>query len=160
MTEGAGVGNVPVEEIATMSGLEFIQGLVDGRLPAAPISAVMNFSPREAERGRVVFVGTPSSEHLNPMGTVHGGWVSTLLDSALGCAGQTLAPKGHGSTSVDLKVNYTRPITPSTGALVCEATVIHPGRTLATVQARVTGERDGKLYAHGEQIVTFFPIAN
>ena len=153
-----GVGNVAMEDIAELSGLEFIQGLRDRRFPAPPISKTLNFVLREAEPGRVVFAGTPRDDHLNPMGIVHGGWVSTLLDSALGCAGQTLAPKGMGSTSVDLKVNYTRPITPRTGRLVCEANVIHPGRQLATVEARVTGEADGKLYAHGEQVVTFFPI--
>ena len=152
------VGNVRMDEIATMSGLEFLTGLVEQRFPAPPISRVMNFRATEVERGRVVFAGTPMGEHLNPMGIVHGGWVSTLLDSALGCAGQTLCEAGYGSTSVDLRVNYTRAIRPETGRLVCEANVVHPGRQLATVEARVTGERDGKLYAHGSQTVLIFEI--
>ena len=156
--EAGEVGNVPLEEIARMSGEEFLRKLVARELPAPPISRHMNFAAVEAERGRVVFAGTPSAKHLNPMGVVHGGWVSTLLDSALGCAGQTLCEPGYGSTSVDLRVNFTRPITPKTGRLVCEAKVVHPGRQLATVEARVTGEADGKLYAHGSQTVLIFRI--
>ena len=152
------VGNVAMDEIAGMSGLEFLRGLVEQRFPAPPISRVMNFRATEVERGRVVFAGTPTSDHLNPMGIVHGGWVSTLLDSALGCAGQTLCERGYGSTSVDLRVNYTRAIRPEVGRLVCEAKVVHPGRQLATVEARVTGEADGKLYAHGSQTVLIFKI--
>ena len=152
------VGNVAMDEIAGTSGLEFLRGLVEQRFPAPPISRVMNFRATEVERGRVVFAGTPTGDHLNPMGIVHGGWVSTLLDSALGCAGQTLCERGYGSTSVDLRVNYTRAIRPEVGRLVCEAKVVHPGRQLATVEARVTGEADGKLYAHGSQTVLIFKI--
>ena len=156
--ENVEVGNVAMKDIATMSGVEFLSKLTDRSLPAPPISRHMNIRATDVERGRVVFKGTPGAEHLNPMGTVHGGWVSTLLDSALGCAGQTLCEKGYGSTSVDLSVNFVRPIMPTTGRLVCEAKVIHPGRQLATVEARVTGEEDGKLYAHGSQTVLIFPI--
>ena len=156
--EGREVGNVSPERIAAMSGLEFMLGMIRGDLPAPPISRHNNIAMTEAERGRCVFVGTPTAEHLNPMGTVHGGWVSALLDSALGCAGQTLCEAGQGSTSVDLKVNFVRPITPRTGRLVCEANVVHPGRQLVTVEARVTGEGDGKLYAHGAQTVFVFAM--
>lgn len=152
------VGNVPLHEIARMSGEEFLAKLASQDLPAPPISRHMNLGAVEVSRGRVVFTGTPTADHLNPMGTVHGGWVATLLDSALGCAGQTLCEAGYGSTSVDLRVNFTRPITPKTGRLVCEAKVVHPGRQLATVEARVTGEADGKLYAHGSQTVLIFEI--
>ena len=152
------VGNVPMEKIARMSGVEFLRGLIEQDLPAPPMSRHMNFRATQVERGRIVFAGTPDARHLNPMGVVHGGWVSTLLDSALGCAGQTLCEAGYGSTSVDLRVNFTRAITPATGRLVCEAKVVHPGRQLATVEARVTGERDGKLYAHGSQTVLIFKI--
>ena len=156
--KNAEVGQVAMADIATMTGLEFMQGLVERKLPAPSISRTLNFGATQAERGSVTFTGTPTAEHLNPMGTVHGGWVSALMDSALGCAGQTLCEKGYASTSVDLKVNFVRPITPAVGRLICEANVVHPGRTLVTVDARVVGENDGKLYAHGSQVVMIFKL--
>jgi len=155
----AGTGIVDQATISTLSGVEFLQGMMDDKFPVAPISQVMNLRLTEVKKGQAVFTATPTQQHLNPMGVVHGGFMATLLDSALGCAGQTLCEKGWASTSVELKVNFVRPVLPSTGRLICEANVVHPGRQLATVEAKIVGEADGKLYAHGTQTVSLFRIS-
>lgn len=130
------------------SGLEFISAIADGLVPAPPVGHLIGMRPVEVEAGRVVFA-LEAGEHLyNPIGGVHGGILSTLLDSAIGCAVHTTLPAGTGYTTVELKVNFVRPVTVATGLLRCEGTVIHAGRKIATGEGRVVGA-DGKLYAHG-----------
>jgi uncharacterized protein (TIGR00369 family) len=134
---------------AGKSGLEYVRAIQSGEIPPPPIAVVMNFSIAELDEGRAVFIGEPGEEHYNPIGVVHGGYASTLLDSALGCAVHTTCPAGVGYTSQTLEVKYLRPITRDTGAVRAEAVVLHRGRKNATSEARLTSIESGKLLATG-----------
>lgn len=154
-----GLGTIPHADILKYTGLELLQRIVDGKYPAPPISFQLNFTLTEVSEGRAVFRGMPSERHLNPLGSVHGGWAATLLDSALACAVQTLLEKGEAYTTAEFKVNLTRPITPKTGEVVCEGRVVHKGRTLAVSEARLK-DAGGKLLAFGTETCSIFPAAN
>jgi uncharacterized protein (TIGR00369 family) len=132
-----------------VTGLQVLQAIAAGELPGAPIAELLGFEPVEAEEGRVVFAAVPEARHYNPIGTVHGGLAATLLDSAMGCAVHSTLPAGTGYTTLELKVNFTRPITTETGRILCEGTVVHRGGRVATAEGRVYAEADGKLLAHG-----------
>ena len=119
----------------------------------------MNFGLVEVDEGRVVFKGMPGARHFNPLGSVHGGWAATVLDSALGCCIHTLLGKGEGYSTVEMKVNYLRPISDKTGIVTCEGKVVNKGRTLAVSEARMMDEK-GKLLAIGTETCAIFPIAN
>ncbi|MFF2203455.1 PaaI family thioesterase [Streptomyces sp. NPDC058145] len=134
---------------AGRSGLEVLRMCLDGRLPQAPICGTLGFRLVAAEPGRAVFEGEPAEHLLNPMGTVHGGFLATLLDSALGSAVMSTLPVGRAYTTVQLGVHMVRPVLADAPTLRCEGTVVHAGRTTATAEARITGTADGKLYAHG-----------
>jgi uncharacterized protein (TIGR00369 family) len=134
---------------ATMSGLEYMRAIVDGEVPPPPIAVTMRMRPVELHEGRVVFEGEPGEEHYNPIGVVHGGYASTLLDSALGCAVHTMLPAGVAYTSLGLEAKFVRPITRDTGKVLCAAEVVHRGRRQATAEARLTAAESGKLLAHG-----------
>lgn len=136
------------EAIGAMSGLEYIRGILEGRMAGAPIAGVMDFHMHSVEEGRVSFRGRPRFEHLNPMGAVHGGWYGTLLDSALGCAVATTLPRGRFYTTLEYKVNITRALKPGTW-VEAEARVTHSGRSTAVAEAWVRGVEDAKLYATG-----------
>ena len=131
----------------TMDGKAFLEALADGTLPAAPIARTLGFAPVSVSAGTVVFEFVPAEFHYNPIGSVHGGVLSTLCDSACGCAVQTMLPAGTYYTSLDLSVKFLRAVTADTGRLVCEGTVTHLGGRSALAEARLTGQ-DGKLYAH------------
>lgn len=134
--------------ILSMSGLEFIESIRDGKLGGAPIAGLMNFHIHDVSPGKVTFRGAASFHHFNPMGGVHGGWYGTILDSALGCAVATTLPRGTVYTTLEYKVNLTRALKP--GVLVdCTATVQHAGRSTAVAEAELRGVEDGKLYATG-----------
>jgi uncharacterized protein (TIGR00369 family) len=107
-----------------MTGLEQILAIGRGELPGAPIAELIGFEAVEAEEGRVVFAGTPERRHYNPTGAVHGGYAATLLDSAMGCAVHSTLPAGAWYTTLELKVNFTRPMTEDTGRVLCEGTVV------------------------------------
>lgn len=147
--EGTGsvVGVVPVEMLRSMSGLKFFEGIIAGRLPRPPISAVLNFEIVSAERGLVVFKGEPAFDFYNPLSSVHGGWTATLLDSCMGCAVHSMLEAGHGYTTVEFKVNFVRPITADTGTLFAEGRIINLGRTVATSEGKLV-DPSGKIYAH------------
>jgi len=132
----------------TMSGLEYLRAMANGGVPAAPIGALMNMQVAEVEEGRIVFTAVPEEYLYNPIGTIHGGFAATLLDSALGCAVHTMLPAGTAYTTLEIKVNYIRALTRETGKVFCEGKVIHMGGRVATAEARLTDE-SGKLYAHG-----------
>lgn len=151
-----GLGTIPHEDLALYSGLELLQRIIDQKYPAPPIAGQLSFALTEVEAGRAVFRGRPNEKHLNPLGSVHGGWAATLMDSALACAVQTLLEKGEGYTTVEFKVNLTRPILPKTGEVVCEGRVVHKGRTLAVSEATLK-DKDGKLLAFGTETCTIFP---
>jgi uncharacterized protein (TIGR00369 family) len=134
---------------AEMAGLDYVRAVQSGELPPPPIAVVMNFRIAELDEGSAAFIGEPGEEHYNPIGVVHGGYASTILDSALGCAVHTTLPAGAGYTSQTLEVKYLRPITRDTGAVRAEAHVIHHGRKTATSEARLTSVATGKLLATG-----------
>jgi uncharacterized protein (TIGR00369 family) len=141
-------GVSPVETIRSMSGLEFLRAIADGRLPHPPINDTLNFYLVEAAKDHAVFMGEPQHAFYNPIGSVHGGWASTLLDSCMACAAQTTLAAGQGYTTVELKVNLVRPLSSATGPVRAEGRVVSAGRTIVTAEGRIVGA-DGKLYAHG-----------
>ena len=106
-----------------------------------------------------MFKGAPSDRHLNPLGGVHGGWAATVMDSALGCCIHTLLAAGEAYSTAEMKINYTRPLTPDTGEVTCEGKVVHKGRTLAVSEARLT-DANGRLLAFGTETCSIFPLAN
>jgi uncharacterized protein (TIGR00369 family) len=132
----------------TMSGLAYLRAFQSGALPPTPIAVLMGMAVAEVEEGRVVFTVQPAEYHYNPIGVVHGGLAATLLDSALGCAVHSTLPAGTAYTTLEIKVNYVRPITHETGELRCEGKIIHQGSRIATAEGRIT-DASGKLYAHG-----------
>ena len=148
---------IDVAKIASLSGLEYLQHLIDDDLPP-PIAELLNFRLSRIGPGVAVFAGTPAEYHYNPIGVVHGGFAATLLDSALGCAVHTTLKPGFAYTTVELKVNYVRPLLMSTGPVEAEGKIIHVGSRLATAEARVT-DSTGKLYAHGSTTCMIFPVA-
>ena len=131
----------------TMSGLEYLRAMQDGEIPSPPIVVLMNMDIAVIEEGRVVFTAEPAEYHYNPIGTVHGGFAATLLDSALGCAVQTMLAAGVGYTTLEIKVNYLRPMTSSTGIVYSEGKIIYSGGRIATAEGRIT-DAVGKLYEH------------
>ena len=134
---------------AEMAGLDYVRAIQSGDIPPPPIAVVMNFAIAELEEGRAVFEGEPGEEHYNPIGVVHGGYASTILDSALGCSVHTTLPAGVGYTSQTLEVKYLRPISRDTGVVRCEADVVHRGRKNATSEAKLFAKESGKLLATG-----------
>ena len=131
-----------------LSGMEYINAIFGGELPPPPIAELMGFRGVEAEPGRAVFEMEPGPEHYNPIGSVHGGWACTLLDSCMACAAQTTLAVGQGYTTVELKVNLVRPLSSETGPVRAEGKVVSAGRTIVTAEGRIVGW-DGKLCAHG-----------
>jgi uncharacterized protein (TIGR00369 family) len=138
-----------------MSGLEFVQGLVDGTLPLNTIAQTLGYDVSEAVSGRVVVTAEPSGSHLNPAGTVHGGLTATLLDSCMGLAIQSTLEKGIGQTTLEFKISLVRPITPDTGPIRAEGIVMSRGRRVGTAEGRVT-DGSGRLLAHGTTTCLIF----
>jgi uncharacterized protein (TIGR00369 family) len=147
LNAGPGVGLARPEQIEGKSGLEIMQGLLNGELPFAHIAKTLDFVLIQVEDGSAIFQGAPKVEHLNPLGTIHGGWFSTLLDSAMGCAVHTKLPAGRLYTTAELSVNMVKALTPKVTRVRAIGRVIHCGRQLATAEARLVGV-DGTLYAH------------
>ena len=141
---------VALERVRELSGLDYMQRLIAGEFPPPPIAELLGFALVEVGDGRAVCRGTPGEQHLNPIGSVHGGYAATLVDSAMGCAVHTTLPAGVGYTTLELSVNLVRGISPATGPVLCEGTVIHAGRRTATAEARLTAEDGGALLAHAK----------
>lgn len=131
-----------------LSGIEFFKKMIAGELPPPPLVALLGLTLVEAEPGRVTFTGVAREEFYNGMGVAHGGFAATLLDSALGCAINTMMPAGRVFTTIDLQIHYTRPLRREAGELRCTATVVHAGSRTATSEGRIV-DGDGKVYAHG-----------
>jgi uncharacterized protein (TIGR00369 family) len=146
------------EQGRALSGMEYVQAIFAGELPAPPIADLMGFRGVDAAPGRAVFEMTPGPQHYNPIGSVHGGIALTLLDSAMGCAVHTLLERGVGYTTLEVKTNFVRPITLDTGVIRCEGTVLHRGSRVATAEGRLT-DGTGKLLAHGTTTCLLFEIA-
>jgi len=131
-----------------LSGLDYMRAILDGRLPAAPISRLLNYRLHAVDHGYVAFRGTPRFDDMNPMGTVHGGWYGTLLDSALACSVLTRLAPGRVQTTLEFKVNLIRAIPPGT-LIEAAATCPHAGRSTGVAEGTIKGVEDGRLYATG-----------
>ncbi len=141
----------------SLSGLATMQVMLRGELAPPPIAATLDFLLLEVGPGTAVFQGRPLQRHYNPLGSVHGGWFATLLDSAMGCAVHTMMPPGRGYTTAELSVNIVRAITDKVPRVRALGRVIHCGRQLATAEAQLVGP-DGKLYAHGTTTCLVFEV--
>lgn len=150
-------GKIPAAELARTPGLEFVERMARGEVPSPPIGATLDFVPVEFERGRAVFQGTPKTDYYNPNGTVHGGYIATLLDSAVGCAVQTMLERGFGYTTLELKVNYVRPLTDRTGPVRAEGTVVSVSRQIGIAQGRIV-DPAGRMYAWASTTCLIFPL--
>jgi len=143
----AGVGVAAPAQAASLSGIEFFDAIFEGRLPAPPIGATLDFLPIEIVPGRALFQGAPGTGHYNPLGSVHGGWIATLLDSAVACAVHTLLPAGKTYTTLELKVNYVKALTERVPLVRAIGEIIYSGGRIGTSQGRLVGP-DGTLFAH------------
>jgi uncharacterized protein (TIGR00369 family) len=146
---------VPTDQLATRPGLDLLRDMITGKLPGPPIALTLNFTLTTAEAGFVVFEGTPKFEFYNPLGTVHGGWAATLLDSAMACAVHSTLPAGQAYTTLEFKLNCVRPITIETGPVRCEGRVINAGRTVATSEGKLLDAK-GRILAHGTETCLIF----
>jgi uncharacterized protein (TIGR00369 family) len=138
-----------------MSGLDYLRAIETGEIPPPPIAQLLGFSLKRVDSGQAVFELEPAEYHYNPIGMVHGGVASTVLDSAMGCAVHSTLPAGTGYSTVELKVNFIRPLSTETGTLHCEASVIHTGGRISTAEGKIV-DKDGKLYAHGTTTCIIF----
>lgn len=141
----------------SLSGLHTMQAMLRGELAPPPIADTLDFLLLEVGPGTAVFQGRPLQRHYNPLGSVHGGWFATLLDSAMGCAVHTMMPPGRGYTTAELSVNIVRAITDKVPRVRAQGRVIHCGRQLATAEAQLLGP-DGRLYAHGTTTCLVFEL--
>jgi uncharacterized protein (TIGR00369 family) len=144
------VGVVSREELVAGDGLSFLRGMIAGTNPAPPFAVAMDFELVEADEGRVVFTGEPSARFFNPLGTIHGGWTATILDSAMACAAHSTLKPGEGYTTLEMKLNYVRPVMPESGPVRCEGKLIHRGSSVITTEGKLVDAR-GKLLAHGTE---------
>jgi len=146
----------PTRPPAHMTGWEIMQAVARGDIPGAPIAKVMNMTGFELRaQGHVIFAGAPTRDHYNPIGTVHGGWAATLLDSCMGCAVHTTLPAGKAYTPLTLEIKYVKAMTEKTGEVFAEGKVIQAGSRQATVEGFLRGP-DGVLYAHGTSTCMIF----
>ncbi|HYO59348.1 PaaI family thioesterase [Archangium sp.] len=143
----------------SMSGLEYMRAMLRGEVAHPPIAVLMGIQLVEVEEGRVVAIATPGEQHYNPIGLVHGGFISTLLDSTTGCAVHTTLPQGMGYGTVDLHVTFVRPLSHKTGQVRCEGKVLHQGKRMTTAEGRLVGP-DGKMYAHATATCMLTPTTS
>ncbi len=148
MSANKSFGIVSLAEQREMSGLDFVRGFVSGSLPLNTMAKALGYDIVEAEEGRVVIAAMASADHMNPNGTIHGGVAATLLDSCMGLAVRTLVPKGVGSTTLEFKMSFLRPVTVESGLLRAEGKALMVGRRTGIAEGWLTGS-DGKLLVHG-----------
>ena len=151
----ATAGCASPDQVQGRTGLEMFQDIFSGELPRPPIGDTLDFVPIRIGHGVAVFQGRPRKKHYNPMGTVHGGWFATLLDSAVGCAVHSTLPANKGYTTLELKVNIVRALTEAVPLVRAEGQLVHGGRQVATAEGRLVGP-DGKLYAHATTTCLIF----
>lgn len=147
----------PTLRPATLTGMEILNAIFAGELPPPPIGETLDFVPIRMAPGQAVFQGRPQRQHYNPLGTVHGGWFATLLDSAVGCAIHTTLAAGRSYTTLEIKINMLRALTDAVPLVRAEGEVIHVGRQTGTAQGRIVGP-DGKLYAHATTTCLIFDL--
>ena len=150
------IGVVSREVFLAEDGRYFLAGMLSGRHPSPPYSDTMDIHLIEIEEGRVVFAGTPSERYLNPIGTIHGGWATTILDGAMAYCVHSTLKAGEGYSTLEMKINYIRPVFPSIGVVRCESKLIHRASRTATSEGRLFDE-SGRLLAHGSETCMIFP---
>ena len=148
-------GVVTPAEVAGRSGLEIFLALLAGEIPPPPMAVTLDFTLLRIAAGFAVFQGQPKFRHYNPMGTAHGGWFATMLDSAMGCAVHSTLPAGKTYTTLELKLNIVRALTDAVPLVRAEGRLVHGGRQVATAEGRLIGP-DGKLYAHASTTCLVF----
>ncbi|NNG01126.1 MAG: PaaI family thioesterase [Desulfobacteraceae bacterium] len=139
----------------SMAGLEYLQGILNGRISPPPVAMLIGYRIQDVSEGHVVFEIMPEECHYNPFGTVHGGIISTLLDTAMTASVLSTLPRGRSCSTVEIKLNFVRPVSIKNGVLRCDAEPIHLGRRLATAQGRITDSK-GNLCAHGINTCSIF----
>lgn len=144
------VGTLPRDQITGLAGKAVLEGLLAGTLPRPTMGRTMNFALTEVGDGRIVFTGDPTEDHLNPLGTVHGGWIAALLDSAMGCAVHSLLKPGQIYTTTSLTINFVRALMPDSGLVRAEGIAIHAGGRLGSAECKLTDSKD-RLIAHGTE---------
>lgn len=155
--ERLGPGVAAPQQIAGLTGLQVMQAMAEGTIPSPTMAHTLDYLLVEVADGLAIFQGKPGAAHLNPMGTVHGGWFATLLDSALGCAVHTKMPPGRGYTTAEFSINIVRALTPKVPRVRAIGQVLHCGRQLATAEGRLVGP-DGTLYAHATTTCLVFEL--
>ena len=151
-------GVTTTEVLASMAGIDFVRAMFGGRLPAPPIMQTIEPFDQSAEPGIVAFSSNPGFRHYNPIGSVHGGYAATLLDSAMGLAVHSSLPSGSGYTTLEFKVSFVRGMTKDTGPVRTEGRTLNVGRRAATAEARITDAR-GRLLAHATTTCLVFEFA-
>ena len=141
-------GVVPIEVAKSMSGLQLLTGIMGGALPEPPIQHALDFRLVQVERGYTAFAGTPKFDYYNPLGSVHGGYTASLLDSCMACAVHSTLETGFSYATLEIKINYVRAITSNVGGVRAEGRVISSGKRIATAEGRLV-DAGGRLYAHG-----------
>jgi len=150
-------GVTPTEVMASMAGIDFVRAIFDGKLPAPPIMQTVEPFDSTAEPGVVVMYSVPGFRHYNPIGSVHGGYAATLLDSAMGLAVHTMLPTGTGYTTLEFKISFIRGMTSDSGPVRTEGRTLNVGRRAATAEARITDTK-GRLLAHATTTCLVFEI--
>lgn len=146
------------DQIRGRTGLQVMQAMLDGELPPPPIASTLDFGLISVAFGEAIFQGRPQRRHYNPMGSVHGGWFATLLDSALGCSVHTTMPVGRGYTTLEFKVNLVRALNEKVPLVRAIGRVVHQGKQVATAEADLVGH-DGRLYAHASTTCLIFDLS-
>ena len=149
--------SIDAKSLLSLSGMDLMKGIASGEIPPPPFARLLGFEIETVEEGKVTFVMDPAECHYNPFGVVHGGVAATLFDSALGCSVQSLLPPGHAAPTMELHINYIRPITISTGRVRCSGQVVHLGKRSAIAEGRLV-DMDGKLYAHATGTFVISPL--
>ena len=150
-------GVVPNEAKKSMTGLQLLTGVMEGKLPPPPIQETLKFRLIEVKRGEVVFAGTPTFAFYNPLGSVHGGYTTALLDSCMSCAVHSTLETGYSYATLEVKINFVRAITTETGEVRAEGKVINVGKRIGTAEGRLV-DSAGKIYAHGTTTCLIFPL--
>jgi len=146
-------------QVAGRSGLQIFQALLAGEIAPPPMAVTLHFTLLRIESGFAVFQGQPGFSYYNPMGTVHGGWFATMLDTAMGCAVHSTLPAGKAYTTLELKLNLVRALTDAVPLVRAEGRLVHGGRQVATAEGRLVGP-DRKLYAHASTTCLVFDLAS
>lgn len=152
-------GIVPAKAALQLSGLEFLTRIASGELPSPPFAKTAGMDLRHVAKGLAVFTAYPAEAFFNPMGTIHGGWIATVLDSSLGCAVHTTLAPGVLYSTVELSVRLVRKVMPASGPMSCEGKIVHQGRRMATAEARLL-DCDGQLTAHGSATCMIFKVGD